>query len=322
MHHDIIAREVLRALRGPRSQIAMSRRLGYRSNVAHTWETGKRMPTAAVVFAAVRRLGGDLEGRFRRFTKVEPAFLHEIDLATPEGVAAMLRDLRRDTPVTDIAARIGRSRFQVSRWLSGTAEPRLPDLLRMVEGTTSRLLDFVAVLVDPTELPSTSEAWRTLESARSLFWHRPHAQLVLLALDLAAYRALPAHDDLWLARRLGLELFEVTGDLERLAATGQIAWDGHHWAIADVQTVDTRRHPEAGTALKRWWTEVARDRMEAPGASMSYNVFTVSEADLERIVELHRSTFAQLRAIVAASQPGERLVLVQHHVLPLDGLDA
>lgn len=315
---ESIARDILRHLRGRRSQVAFSRRLGYRSNVAHTWETGKRMPTGSVVFAAMKRLGVDVPARIRRFTKVEPAFLSEVDIHTPEGVAALLRELRRDTPIQQVAARTGLSRYQVSRFLSGGAEPRLPDLLRLVEGLTARLLDAVALFADPGALPSTTDAWTRLEAARSLFWRHPRAQLVLLSLDLADYRALPEHDDGWLARRLDLELYEVTADLERLAHTGQIAWSGTHWVLADVQTVDTRRYPEAGLALKRWWTGRAREGMDRPDASMSYNVFTVSEADLQRIVELHRATFAQLRTIVAASEPGERLVLVQHHVLPLD----
>ena len=313
-----IARDILRNLRGSRSQVAFSRRLGYRSNVAHTWETGKRMPTGSVVFSALHRLGVDVRERIRRFTRVEPAFLSEVDPHSPEGVAAFLRELRRDTPIQEVVRRTGLSRYQVSRFLSGGAEPRLPDLLRLIDGLTARLLDAVALFADPGALPSTSEAWRRLEAARSLFWRHPRAQLVLLALDLDAYRAQPAHDDAWLARRLDLELYEVAADLERLAHTGQIAWDGTHWTLAEVHTVDTRRYPEAGLALKRWWTERAKQGMDHPDASMSYNVFTVSEADLQRIIQLHRSTYAQLRTIVAASQPSERLVLVQHHILPLD----
>ena len=40
------ALELIRAARGSRSQVAFSRRLGYRSNVAAEWESGRRAPTA------------------------------------------------------------------------------------------------------------------------------------------------------------------------------------------------------------------------------------------------------------------------------------
>jgi len=63
--YEVMAAELLRALRGRRSQVAFSRRLGYRSNVAHTWETGKRWPTAAVTLRAARRVGVDLDAGLR-----------------------------------------------------------------------------------------------------------------------------------------------------------------------------------------------------------------------------------------------------------------
>lgn len=318
MTPELIAPALLRALRGRRSQVAFSRWLGYSSNVAHTWEAGKRMPTAAVTWRAARRVGLDPDAGLQRFFRVLPAELGDADLATPDGMAALLRALRGDLPIAELASRIGKSRFQVARWASGAAEPRLPDLLRYVDGCTSRLLDFVAVFVDPTSVDGLAAPWQRLESARTLFWRHPRAQLVLLALDLADYHALPSHDDHWLAQRLDLPLYEVVDDLERLARTGQIAHDGTRWRLADVQTVDTRRHPQAGQALKRWWADAARDRLGAPTTSSAYNVFSVSEADLARIVDLYRATFASLRAIVAASRPGERLVLVQSNVVPLD----
>ena len=40
------AQQLLRAVRGRRSQQALSRHLGYRSNPVANWETGRRYPTA------------------------------------------------------------------------------------------------------------------------------------------------------------------------------------------------------------------------------------------------------------------------------------
>jgi transcriptional regulator with XRE-family HTH domain len=317
--YEPMAAQLLRALRGRRSQVAFSRRLGYRSNVAHTWETGKRWPTGAVSLEAARRVGVDLDAGLRRFTKFGLPFLEHTDPASPEGVAALLASLRRELPLTEVARRSGASRFQVSRWLKGQAEPRLPELLAMVDACTGRVLDFLAVLVDPADVPVAAEPWRRLEAARQLFWREPWAQLVLLGLDLADYQALPAHDGAWLGARLGLEVDEVERLLQRLFDTGQIRFEAGRWRIGEVHTVDTRRHPEAGLALKRFWAEVARDRLDHAEASLSYNVFTVSQADLDELIALYRSTYIRARAIVAASEPSERVVLVQQHVLPLDG---
>ena len=318
MDHELLSSELLRALRGNRSQIAFSRRLGYRSNVAATWEAGRRWPSAAVVLMAAGRVGVDLRAGLQRFYKVDAAVLRDHDPASPEGIAAMLRDWKRDRAITEIAEASGSSRYQVSRWLSGASQPRMPEFLRLVDAMTQRLLDFVAVLVDPAVLPSAAAAWDQLESARSLFWRMPSAQLVLLGLDLHGYRSLPAHDDGWLADRLGMELYDVVAALDRLAYTGQIERSGALWAPARVQTVDTGRNPAAGASLKRWWARQALDRLDRPETSWSYNAFTVAAADLPAIVELQRSTFRAMRALVAGSQPSERVVVVHQVVVPLD----
>ena len=60
-----IARGLLRELRGRRSQVQWSRRLGYRSNVAYAWESGRRWPTAAETLRAAGRSGNNgCEGGF------------------------------------------------------------------------------------------------------------------------------------------------------------------------------------------------------------------------------------------------------------------
>ena len=60
MDHDLLAGQLIRALRGKRSQVALSRRLQYDSNVLYTWESGRRAPTAAVFFDLARRVGVDV----------------------------------------------------------------------------------------------------------------------------------------------------------------------------------------------------------------------------------------------------------------------
>jgi hypothetical protein len=45
-------------------------------------------------------------------------------------------------------------------------ESRLLDFLRLIDGMSLRLLDFLSGLVDPAELPSAAHGWRRLEAAR------------------------------------------------------------------------------------------------------------------------------------------------------------
>ena len=318
MDFEVVARELLVALRGHRSQVAWSRRLGYRSNVAYAWESGNRSPTAAETLRAARRAGVDLPAAMERFYGRAPAWLDGLDVASPEGVARLLDDLRGSTSISDLARRSGLSRYSLSRWLSGQTQPRIGDFLCVVEAASVRLVDFVAILVDPAAVPSGAELWARVEARRKGAAEHPWTQAVLRALELEDYRRLPTHVPGWIANRLGLSPEEEARCLQFLLETGQLTWTGTHWQV-ETLAVDTRRHPEIGRRLKAHWARVAAERVEAdaPG-QFSYNVFAVSDADFERIRELHLAYFHALRAIVAASQPGERVAVANVQLFALD----
>ena len=62
-----VAAELVRALRGRRSQAALSKRLGYRSNPVTDWEHGRRFPTAPETLRAASRANVDLARVFAPF---------------------------------------------------------------------------------------------------------------------------------------------------------------------------------------------------------------------------------------------------------------
>jgi transcriptional regulator with XRE-family HTH domain len=316
-----LAADFIRALRGRRSQAALSRRLGFSTNVLYAWESGRRWPTAAVVLQAAQRLRFDVKALLRRFFARAPAWLEPIDVTSPAGIAQLLEELRGKIPVVELARRTGTSRYAIARWLAGSAQPRFPDFLRLFEGASLRVLDFVALFHDPLALPAAAPAWRALQAHRTAVYEFPWISAVLGALELRDYTALRRHQPGWIAQRLGISLDEEERCLEVLARTGQIVRRGHRWQLGHSQTVDTRQDAGAERKLKEWWAElgVTRLRAGAPG-QFSFNVFAVSEADFERLRELHQSYFRQLRSIVAESTPSERIVVANVQLFPLDEL--
>lgn len=313
---DRLARELVRALRGPRSQVQLSRRLGYTTNVAYSWESGRRYPSAEVFFRLVRRTGVQLPTAMAPFYRHVPDWLAE-DPGSATWVRRFLDHLRGRTSLVDLAARTGISRHALARWCRGVAQPQLPDLLRFVQGASDRLLAFLDLFVNPTELPSVAAAWGRLLAARQLASASPWAQVVLLALELPAYRSQPTHDDAWLATHLGLDEPLVADCVTRLARSGQIEREGTHYRPAAVLSVNLRG-PGTGPSLKAHWAEVAARRVGVEGAMVSYNLFTISEADLATLHEMQRAHYNAVRALVAASEGAERLVLLNVHAIPLD----
>lgn len=309
--HARLAREFMRALRGKRSQAAFSRRAGYRTNVAYMWEAGRTSPTAAVTLAVAQRAGVDVRAALQRFYRVAPDWLRQADdLTTPAAICALLEDLRAGRPLVQLAAAVGKNRFAVARFVHGEAAPRLPDFLRLIDGMTLRLLDFVAAFVDPQGLPSVRKAWLKLESSRRAAYDVPWTHAVLRALELDAYAALPRHQRGWIAGRLSITQEEETRCLRLLAHTGQIKRRKGRWAVTEINAVDTRRDPEAAARLRSFWAQVGLERAASdPSAVLSFNLGTLADGDLERVRELHRRYFSELRTIIAESKTGDHVLL-------------
>jgi len=319
MDYEQLAMELTRALRGKRSQLQLARRLGYRGNVIYTWESGRCYPTAARFLQAAVRVGIDIEGVLRRFYNGEPPWLVSIDPTSPQGVAALLSDLRGRTPIAHLAEATGLSRFSISRILRAVTEPRLPDFLRILESTSLRMVDFVALIFEPSKIPSIAETWRDLEASRSAAYDAPWTLAVMRVLELEEYKHLPQHVPGWIAERIGITLQEEANCLELLQRSRQIRMVKGCWIVQRTLTVDTRRDPGMGRALRRWWSQIAMERIDESGEGIfSYNLCSVSQRDYERLQQLHRAYFRQVRTIVSQSKPIERVVLLNAHLFGLD----
>lgn len=322
MDHEALAKQLIRALRGKRSQVALSRRMKCRSNVLYTWEAGRRWPTAAVFFKLAEKTGVDVRGGVARFLGTLPVTLVGRDFSDPRTVAAFLSHLREGTTLVELARKVGTNRVSLARWLKGEAEPRLPELLRVVDASSLRLLDFLAAFVAPERLPAARAEWRVLEAQRTVAYSLPWSHAVMRVLELEDYRKLRQHEPGFIARRLGISESEEAECIEALATSQLIAKRRKRWVTTEVLTVDTRRNPEAGRTLKKHWATVALDRLPAlepqENDLFSFNLFNVSEKDWLRLRELHIAYYQELRRIINASQPAERVALVNLQLMRLD----
>jgi DNA-binding phage protein len=318
LDYSRLAAELIRALRGKRSQTALSRRLGYKTNILYIWEAQKGSPTGAGFLQLVERVGIDVKQALQLFYRTPPPWLSQHEPTSVAGVAALLDDLRGATTLVETAKKLRVSRFALARWLRGEAEPRLPDFLQLIEVSSLRLLDFVASLVEPATVPCLAERWEELQTARRAAYERPWSHAILRALELVQYQHASGHEPGWLARTLGLELEEEQACLALLSSTGQIELRDGKWAVRQALTIDTRRDPDATRQLKAWWARVGHERlMSESGGVFSYNLFGVSNADLERIEALQRAYFRELRTIVAGSQPVENVAVVNLQLFSL-----
>lgn len=319
MNYRSASKELILALRGRRSQLGLSRRLGYTSNVLYTWEHGRRAPVASAFFRLAARVGIDVNEGLRRFLADRGSVLP--DVRRPAGVSELVRALLSDWPIVDLAESVEADRTTVGRWVSGATEPKLPELLRIIETTTQRLLDFVALFVDPESLPSTRGPYRDLQVQRRLAYDMPWSHGVLRALELEQYRALPRHQPGFIAAQLGISLDEERHCLRELARAGQIRLRRGRWVLGRVLTVDTRPSEADNRRLKLHFAEAAvarlRDGSAPQNALFSFNLFAINAGDLEKIRRLHVEYYQRIRELIAASSAPDRVVLMNLQLCPL-----
>ena len=316
---EALASDWIRAVRGRRSQRSLSRRLGYRSNIVYRWESGRCFPTARALLWGMAKLGHDTRAALTRFYGSAPAWLEQTTPASRDGVVQLLEDLRGRTPMVALANKTGFSRHRIARWLSGAAEPKLPEWLALIEASSLRLLDFVAAFVDPTGLPSVAEEWRRLQAVRESAYARPDSHVVLRALELADYAGLKRHDAGFVARRIGLTVGDVVECVKLLHAGGQIRWHNEKWLPVEETVVDTRQDETRARALKAFWLRRAAEHASSGGDGIfGYNLFSISKRDLAKVQKLHLRYYREVQEIIARSKPNDHVALFAAQLFRLD----
>lgn len=321
MDYELLARQLLRELRGARSQTAFSRRLGYSSNVAYAWESGRRFPTAAELLGAASRLGIDVRGAVEPFLQRHLSdALRRLDPGSAEFTAELLRELRGTASIHSLAARAGIGRSSLSRILAGIAQPRVPLFLRLVDAATRRVLDLLSGLVNVGNLPAAGTEWLRVQALRRLAHENPLSEAVPRFLELDAYAAQTRHVPGWIASKLGITLEEEQRTLTDLAAVGVVTWNGVRYELDRDRSVDTSRSaPPAQRAVRAYWTEQARQRISEGGqGGFAYLVFSTDDATLAAIEELRLRFFRELRALIAASPRAERVAVTNVQLFAID----
>jgi len=320
--YRVLGGQLVRALRGRRSQRRLSHQLGFRSNVLYRWETGLREPSVSEVFALAAAVGVDvrrslieLDGRLATGLPAQ--------VRSPRFVSAFVQTLWQGS-VVELARRLDMHPSALGRCLRGQVGLRLPRLLQILDVSVGRMLDFVAAFVDPDALPAARDAWKRLTLARRAAELAPLSEAVLALFETRGYREHRVHSSELVAAQLGIDVSTVETTVELLERIGWIRADGIY-RVASRRDVDTRTlPPESFARLKRFWTEEIARRYDAstPPRS-SYVVFSTSEDRLVRIVAILGRAYQQVREILREPEPEDevtRAALVTTSIVALDGL--
>ncbi|MFN9808143.1 MAG: helix-turn-helix domain-containing protein [Deltaproteobacteria bacterium] len=321
--YETTACELIRALRGNRSQAWLSKRMGYTSNVLFRWERGQREPTLGQTLALAQAVGIDVRRALVRFDAcldpLLPRVLEEME------VGGLLVRASWSQSAAELARQARMTPSALERILRGESAVRLACFLQLTEISTGRALEWISSFVDPARLPSTSQRWARLEAARDAARLAPVTEGMLAILETEAYRALAAHPRGYFASCLGID--EETEDqaLALLVQRGWVVRQGGRYEVTQERHVDTRvLPPDTRALLREFWVRHAARRLEerGPAALASYVVFSASQARLARVLEVMEQAYTEVRAILREPESEDavtRAVTLTTMACALDG---
>lgn len=290
--------------------------------MAASWEAGRRFPSAHVALTACLRVGIALPHAFAAFHRGTASLLEisgdgRRSRVTRPSLARWLDAERGHLKITDVARRTGFSTFKLSRVFSGKSGARLPDFLSILQAITGRVTDFIAALVDIEQVPLARAEHARIRASRELAFVEPWTSAVLALLETEAYAALGCHSDAFVARALGIPLDVSARSVRALAEAGLIVKRRRRYRVRQALTIDTHSHPERARRLRQHWAETATRRLRSPRSRdlFAYNVFSISAADYERVRDLQKQYFREVRSIVAGSESPQCVALLTQHLL-------
>lgn len=218
-----ISTAFVRLLRGAQSQKTLSRRLGYASNVVYQWEAGRRIPNIAEVMRAA--LLNALPEPGRKFAE---------RLQTGEQASELIKEMTVGISLTQLAESMEVSLSTLSRWRAGAISPNIVQFFQLFELSTGRLLEMLAMFVDPAHIEVISQEWKRRVEIREIANLMPLFIPILCAIELDEYKRLEQPADEWLAARLGQSPREVAYVLQRMFEAGAISRVGDHWEASSL----------------------------------------------------------------------------------------
>jgi transcriptional regulator with XRE-family HTH domain len=314
---DRLVIELLRALRGSRSQQALSMRLGYRSNVVARWESGTRRMAAHDGFRLLRVVGA---GPHAGLPALDPTLTGVLDGMDPDGPAhatAALVHLCDGVALADLAARGPLTRAQLGRALRGEAVLRWSDLLALAQLTVGGVLDWLAVHVDLAELPSVADVWEARQRTTALLVDHPFVAALPVLFRSRAYLDLPEHDPAWVAARLGVTEAEVLEVWPALETAGLVALEGRHAVATGV--LPARPPAAVQAAQEDHWAALAHRAGRGHGCYTGYMMLTCEDAQVGELGASVAEVLADAAQAAPSDTPGlERVALCLVQAVAID----
>jgi DNA-binding transcriptional regulator YiaG len=316
MNYSSLKHQILIALRGPLSQMELSRKLGFSFNQVGKWESGATQFKWTDFYDLCEVTGVSVT---RAMLEV---FLYlDEDARDPVKVLNALHVFHSSYSFDKLAKALNCHVSVVRRWFSGAVCPSLESVLALMNLRQNFLLLFLSKITDMDKLPAVTELFIADEKLRSVEYRDPGMELIQLVLKLEDYKLLPEHSDDYISYKTGFSLKDVEIKIQKLLETNLIVWENGKLINNNFQFSNITGDVHSFVRFQKYWMEKMLSRFDTPSGlptkknkeGPSYQgciMFTASNEETVQIFNLLNKCFEDIRQLNVGKGNPEQAIRV------------
>jgi len=318
-YYQSIQTDLLKALRGRLSQSHFSKKLGFHSNKIHRWETGQTVLSWSDFCDLCHALKLPLVEACRI------SFCYDGPVTDTKALLALLLGERK---LSELAEQMKVSRSLISRWRSGKVEPSFIQMIQIIHMGFSSLPEFIARLMPIEKAPSLLAELAREREEKELHYRYPWIAALLLLIRTVEYDRLPAHQEGFLSKKLGITLEEERRLVEKLLSIGAIHKEkGREIYEPSARSLNVSGDEEGNRRIREYWTDrclktIKKGLPTRDRNSWGYMVLNTSPKTYGQIRERYIAFYQDIHNIIQSStEPSEDVYLLNIQLLNVADLE-
>lgn len=297
-----LRKELLRALRGRRTQGQINQLLHKNYAQAYRWESGRKKMywNDFLVYCQACRQYDAMANSLRQITKYQGDLHNDADL---------LHFLLGGTKASRFIKKTGCSKGQAYRWLAGDSEVPLEIILKSMHIFDKSMFAFLFNFVDLSKLPSVAE-WARHEKLENDFYHsHPLSAAILVALTTPQYKRLYQHDNHVIAKLTGEPLHVIDDYIETMTKLGMIQQKGGKLYVSE-RSLNIYSNPRDEYKVRDYWTQRASRKLQKADerlkmSKFGFRIFAMDKQRYEHVMQRLSSVYQDMMSSIREELPDE-----------------
>jgi transcriptional regulator with XRE-family HTH domain len=237
-----IKRGLLKAARGKRSQLQLSRRMGFSFNQLYRWESDLTRIHWKEFIHLCEICKVDLK------KVLKESISYKADLTRSDLFVQHVIGFKK---IAVLSREVQISRFILSDWSKGRSEPSFDGVLKLLD-SRDLLTNFLEIFPGIELGLELDKKLKSKRAARTFFYENPIAGAAWSCLDLSEYQAASRHTPGFIARHLGISTVEEKQVLDQMEQVGLVVLEKGKYR-KNESNFNTRGDFEGEKRLREFW---------------------------------------------------------------------